>query len=214
MPDQLRCYYLKIMSATISFDRPAQLRRPGIIAGVAISLVLHAVLLFGYRLSSPPAPPPPGRTMTVWLQPPAPPKVVAKLEPSPARPEPQRKREPAQTTPRERTPAAVAQQTQPSSEPQAITVLPREQDPLYADQQQKKFNMDEALKTARSVAKDKAKPGTLAAQLESHPLYPEDNQTQLQKGVASAKKYDCLQAGSGAGILAPLVWAFDKHCKF
>jgi type IV secretory pathway VirB10-like protein len=203
------------MSAIISFDQP-RLRRPGIIAGVAISLVLHAVLLFGYRLSSPPAPPQPARTMTVWLQPPTPPKVVAKVEPPPARPEPQRKREPAHTAPRERAPAAVAQQPQPqpSSEPQAVTVLPREQDPLYADQQQKKFDMDAALKTARSVAKEKAKPGTLAAQLESHPLYPEDHQTQLQKGVAGAKKYDCLQAGAGMGILAPLAWAFDKHCKF
>lgn len=201
------------MSATISFDRP---RRPGIIVGVAISLVLHAALLFGYRLSSPPAPQQPARTMTVWLQRPTPPKVVAKVQPSPARPEPQRKREPARAAPPVRAPAAVVQQapTQPSSEPQAITVLPREQDPLYADQQQKKFNMDEALKTARSVAKEKAKPGTLAAQLESHPLYPEDHQTQLQKGVASAKKYDCLQAGAGAGLLAPLVWALDKHCKF
>ena len=110
--------------------------------------------------------------------------------------------------------AAVAQQAQPSSEPQAITVLPREQDPLYADQREKKFNMDDALKTARSVAKEKAQPGTLTAQLESHPLYPEDHQTQLQKGVANAKKYDCLQAGAGAGLLAPLVWALDKHCKF
>lgn len=200
------------MNAIISFDQP---RRPGIIAGVAVSLVLHAVLLFGYRVSSPPAPQP-ARTMTVWLQPQAPPKIVAKVEP--AKPEPQRKREPrepAQSTPRERTPAAVAQQArpQPSSGPQAITVLPREQDPLYADDK-KKFNMDEALKTARSVAKEKARPGTLAAQLEAHPLSPEDNQTQLHKGVAGAKKYDCLQAGAGAGILAPLVWAFDKHCKF
>jgi hypothetical protein len=206
------------MSALISFEQP-RLRRPGILAGVAISLVLHAVLLFGYRLSNPPAPQQPARTMTVWLQPPTPPKVVAKVEPPPARPEPQRKREPrtpVQAAPRERTPAAVAQQIppQPSSEQQAITVLPREQDPLYADQQQKKFNMDDALKTARSVAKEKAKPGTLTAQLESHPLYPEDHQTQLQKGVANAKKYDCLQAGAGMGLLAPLAWAFDKHCKF
>lgn len=208
------------MSDTISFDRPAQLRRPGIIAGVAISLVLHAVLLFGYRLSSPSAPQSPGRSMTVWLQPPAPPKIVAKVEPAPAKTDPQRKREPRgpaqQAAPRERTPAAVAQQTppQPSSAAQAITVLPREQDPLYADQQERKFNMDEALKTARSLAKEKAKPGTLAAQLESHPLSAEDNQTQLQKGIAGAKKYDCLQAGAGMGILAPLAWAFDKHCKF
>ncbi|WP_343730933.1 hypothetical protein [Duganella sp.] len=207
------------MSATISFDRPARLRRPGIIAGGVISLLLHAMLLFGYRLSSPPAPPQPARAMTVWLQPPAPPKIVARVEPPAARPAPQRQREPrgaARTTPRERTPAAVAQQAQaqPSSGPQAVTVLPREQDPLYADQQQKKFNMDEALKTARSVAKEKAGPGTLTAQLESHPLYPEDHQTQLQKGVASAKKYDCLQAGAGMGLLAPLAWAFDKHCKF
>jgi len=207
------------MSATISFDRPARLRRPGIIAGIAISLVLHAVLLFGYRLSAPPTQPPPPRTMTVWLQPPAPPKVVARVEPPPVKAEPQRKREPrepARTASRQRppVPAAVAQQAQPSSEPQAITVLPREQDPLYADQREKKFNMDEALKTARSVAKEKAQPGTLTAQLESHPLSPEDHQTQLQKGVASAKKHDCLQAGAGAGLLAPLVWALDKHCKF
>ncbi|MTV38523.1 hypothetical protein [Duganella radicis] len=200
------------MHATISFDRPARLRRPGIIAGIAISLVVHAVLLFGYRLSSPPAQQEPARAMTVWLQPPAPPKVVAQVEPPPARPGPQRKREPrepARVAPRERAPAA-----QPAVEPQAITVVPREQDPLYADQQQKKFDMDEALKTARSVAKEKAKPGTLTAQLESHPLYPEDNQTQLQKGVASAKKHDCLQAGAGAGLLAPLVWMMDKKCKF
>lgn len=201
------------MSATISFDRPARLRRPGIIAGVAISLALHTVLLFGYRLSSPPAQQQPARTMTVWLQPPAPPKVVAKVEPPPIRPEPRRKREPVRAAPPERAPApaAIAQQAQPSPAPQPITATP---DPLYPDQQQKKFNMDEALKTARSVAKEKASPGTLAAQLEAHPLSPEDHQTQLQKGVASAKKYDCLQAGAGAGLLAPLVWAFDKHCKF
>lgn len=207
------------MTATFSFDTPSRLRRPGIVLGVAVSLVLHAVLLLGYRLPSPQAPRQDAQTMTVWLQPPAPPKIVAKVETPPPAAEPRKRapREPAPAAPRERAPApaaVAAQQAQPPSEPQAITVVPREQDPLYADQQPKPFNMDEALKTARSVAKEKAKPGTLAAQLESHPLYPEDNQTQLQKGVASAKKYDCLQAGASMGLLAPLAWAFDKHCKF
>jgi len=38
-----------------------------------VSLVLHAVLLFGYRLSHPPVHEQPARTMTVWLQPAKPP---------------------------------------------------------------------------------------------------------------------------------------------
>ncbi|MRW90253.1 hypothetical protein GJ699_09675 [Duganella sp. FT80W] len=199
------------MSALITFNPPSRTRRPGIVAGIGVSLLLHAVLLFGYRLSSPPAQVPAQRSMTVWLQPPKPVKLppqLAKAEPPP----PAKTATPTRSKP---APAAVtaAVQPQPAQPAETLAATPAP-DPLYPDQQPKKFNMDEALKIARSVAKDKAAPGTLAAQLDAHPLYPEDHQTQLQKGVASAKKYDCLQAGAGAGLLAPLIWALDKHCKF
>ena len=42
------------MSATFSFDQPSLRRRPGLVAGIGVSLALHLVLLFGYRLSHPP----------------------------------------------------------------------------------------------------------------------------------------------------------------
>jgi hypothetical protein len=208
------------MQATISFISPARSRRPGAVAGIAVSLLLHAALLFGYRVANPPAPQElPARTMTVWLQPVRPPVAVAQAprppEPEraqPLRPAPHHGHAPAPVAPAQ---APLAQQP-PAVVPaqaQAVTVAPAA-DPLYPDQQPRQFDMEEARKTARALAKEKAKPGTLAAQLEAHPLYPEDHQTQLQKGVASAKKSDCLQSASGAGLLAPLFWALDKHCKF
>ena len=204
------------MSTTFSFDPPGQVRRPGIIAGVVISVLLHAVLLFGYRLSSPPTAEQPAKAMTVWLQPLPPPKTVAKVEPPP--PPPPRKREPREpvhTAPRERTPApAIAEQVQPTpAESQAIT-LPPAADPLHPEQQPKQFDMNAALKTARGVAKEKAPAGTLAAQLEAHPINPEPTGSELAKKMEGAKKTDCLKSASGAGLLAPLFWALDKHCKF
>jgi hypothetical protein len=108
----------------------------------------------------------------------------------------------------------LAAQPRPA-ESQAIT-LPPAPDPLHPELQPKQFDMNAALKTARKVANEKnpARAGLPVAQLDDHPLYPENHETQLQKGVASAKKGDCLKDGAGLGLLAPLVWAFDKHCKF
>nr|WP_315258533.1 hypothetical protein [uncultured Duganella sp.] len=206
------------MHAITSFDTPNRLRQPGIVAGVAVSLALHAVLLFGYRLSIPPTAATPARSMTVWLQPPKPPVPVAKIELPPSK----REREPVSTRARlagaaalQRTAEPPPEQASPTppTESQAIT-LPREQDPLYADQQAKPFNLEEAKKTARKVASEKAQLGTLTAQLEAHPLYAEPTTTELAKKMEKAGKTDCLKSASGAGLLAPLFWALDKHCKF
>ncbi|MYM69536.1 hypothetical protein GTP45_22215 [Pseudoduganella sp. FT55W] len=202
------------MDATISFDQPVRLRRAGIAAGIAVSLLLHAVLIFGYRLPTE-TPQQPARAMTVWLQPPKPPQVVARAAPPPEKP---RKREPvpnrapqrviaAEATPGIIPPAPAAT----PAESQAVTLPP---DPLYPDQQPKQFDMNEALKTARKVAKEKAPPGTLAAQLEAHPINTEPVANELATKMAAAKKTDCLKSASGAGLLAPLFWALDKHCKF
>jgi outer membrane biosynthesis protein TonB len=213
-----------------AFEGRTPLRRPGIVAGVAISLVLHGLLIFGYRLASPTAQPAmerPARTMTVWLQPPKPPEpVVAKVEPPPKPVQPRKrerveKREVAQSG----RPAPAASNTPvTSAEPaqaqtQAITLPPASTtpDPLHPEEHPKKFDMNAALRTARKVAneKDPARAGTPVAQLDDHPLYPEQRETQLARDIGSAKRGDCKN--TGAGLLSPLIWLMDKKdhgCKW
>ena len=212
------------MSTTLSLAPPARLRRPGVVAGVAVSLVLHALLIFGYRLTLQPAPrnEPPARSMTVWLQPPKPPAPVAVVEPPPPKPAQPRKREKKEIATASNTrpsPAAPAE-TPASSSAQAVT-LPAPSspvaDPLHPELQPKKFDMNAALKTARKVAneKDPARAGLPVAQLEDHPLYPERTDTQLARDIAGAKRSDCKN--TPGGLLAPLIWLMDKKdsgCKW
>ena len=199
-----------------------QLRRPGVIAGVAISLLLHGVLIFGYRLTPPAAPvPPPAAAMTVWLQPPKPPELAAKVEPPP--PLPPRKRE------KTGQPAARASQAAPATA-QTITLPPASAapatapppDPLHPEEPPKKFDMNAALGTARKLASEKgalqdpARAGTAVAQLDDHPLYPEQNTSELARKIDAAKRPDCKN-GNGAGLLSPLIWLMDKKdhgCKW
>jgi outer membrane biosynthesis protein TonB len=213
-----------------AFEGRAPLRRPGIVAGIAISLVLHGLLIFGYRLAAPTAQPVderPARTMTVWLQAPKPPEpVVAKVEPPPKPVTPRkRERDEKADTAQAAKPApqaSIASAPAPSSTPaqtQAVTLPPpsTEPDPLHPEEHPKKFDMNAALQTARKVAneKDPARAGTPVAQLDDHPLYPEQHETQLARGVASAKRGDCKN--TGAGLLSPLIWLMDKKdhgCKW
>lgn len=203
------------------------MRRPGIGAGIAVSLVLHAALIFGWRLAVPGAPdaPRPAKAMTVWLQPPTPPKpIVAKVAPPPPpKPEPvqPRKRERPQVAERASPPKAAAA-VEPAPAPaaaQAITLPPASTapDPLHPELQPKKFDMNAALKTARKEAnaKDPARAGLPVAQLEDHPLYPEQRDSQLARDIKGAKRPDCKN--TGAGLLSPLIWLLDKKdsgCKF
>ena len=209
------------MNATLTLDEPARLRRPGMGWGVAVSVVLHALLIFGYRLRAPEAPPAPAPrdAMTVWLvappKPPAP--VVVKLRPPPV--EPVRPREREKKVARAEKPA-VAAEVAPS---QAITLpapASNVPDPLYPQQPQqqtKQFDMNAALKTARKVAneKDPARAGLPVAQLDDHPLYPEQTAGELATKMEGAKRKDCLtQPGN---LLTPLFWLLDKKdhgCKF
>jgi hypothetical protein len=211
------------MSATFTLGEPARLRRPGMVWGIAVSVVLHALLIFGYRLTAPPAPAelPPRETMTVWLVPPPrpPAPAVVKLEPPLVKP---REREKKVEVVRASRPApADAAEDKPS---QAIT-LPapttanNPPDPLYPERQQqaKQFDMNAALKTARKVAneKDPERAGLPVAQLDDHPLYPEQTATELATKMEGAKRKDCLtQPGN---LLTPLFWLLEKKdhgCKF
>jgi len=197
-----------------------QWQRPGVIVGVAISLLLHGLLIFGYRLSPPAAPvPPPAQAMTVWLQPAKPPETVAKVEPPPP---PPRKRDKNGQPAARSSPAApaTAQTITLPATPAAPATIPAP-DPLHAEDAPKKFDMNAALSTARKLASEKgalqdpARAGTPVAQLDDHPLYPEQRETKLARDIAGAKRGDCKN--TGAGLLSPLIWLLDKKdsgCKF
>jgi hypothetical protein len=219
------------MSATLTLGEPAQLRRPGMVWGIAVSVVLHVLLIFGYRLTAPQAPVelPPKETMTVWLvpppRPPAPAPMVIKPEPPPIKQAQPRERDKKVEVARAGKPApADTAEDKPS---QAITLpaptptnnLP---DPLYPEQQQqqqaKQFDMNAALKTARKVAneKDPARAGLPVAQLDDHPLYPEQKATELATKMDAAKRKSCLNQ-PGGNLLTPLFWLLEKKdhgCKF
>ncbi|WP_332853816.1 hypothetical protein [Duganella sp. S19_KUP01_CR8] len=212
------------MSATFTQFQPAPMRRPGIGAGIAVSLALHLALIFGYRLAAPTAPDEqrPAKTMTVWLRTPEPPKpVVARVEPPPQpKPEPvrARKRERPQLANRASPPAPAAEPAPVTA--QAITLpapASTAPDPLHPELQPKKFDMNAALKTARKEAnaKDPARAGLPVAQLDDHPLYPEERESKLGRDIQGATRPDCRKGGGG--LLAPLIWLLDKKdsgCKF
>lgn len=241
------------MNATLTLGAPAQLRRPGMVWGVAVSVVLHLLLIFGYRLTAPKALPQlaPKETMTVWLMQPQRP-APAKVEPPPkpaqsARPiqQPARKQTEAPTKAATRlpapapaaTPAEPATSAAENPSPQAITPptpatpaptpASNAPDPLYPPQQQqeqqqqqqrsRQFDINAALKTARKVAneKDPAPAGTAVAQLDDHPLYPEQNTNELATKIKGAKRESCLNQ-PGGNLLTPLFWLLQKKdhgCK-
>ena len=190
--------------------------------GVAVSVVLHVLLIFGYRLTAPGAPAelPPKETMTVWLVPPPRPPAPVVVKPKPPPVEPVQPRERDKKVVRADKPAPAAAELAPS---QAITLpapASNVPDPLYPQQQQqqtKHFDMNAALKTARKVAneKDPARAGLPVAQLDDHPLYPEQTASELATKMEGAKRKDCLtQPGN---LLTPLFWLLDKKdhgCKF
>ena len=216
--------------------------------GVAVSVALHLLLIFGYRLTAPKAPPelPPKESMTVWLmQPrptaPAPVDIEPPAKPAlPAQPiqQPVRKQTEAPTKAAARQPAPATTPAEPAATaaenppPQPITpatpaTSPASSapDPLYPQQQQqqqqqqsRQFDMNAALKTARKVAneKDPARAGTAVAQLDDHPLYPEQNANELATKMAAAKRQGCLEGNGGGNLLTPLFWLLHKKdhgCK-
>jgi hypothetical protein len=199
-------------------------RRPGVLAGIAVSLALHAFLIFGYRQNPPRTPAErPAQAMTVWLQAPKPPAIVAKVEPPPPP-------KPTQPRKREKTGQLAARPDKPApASSQAITLPPPATasapstmpDPLHPEEHPKQFDMNAALKTARKVATEKgalqdpARAGTAVAQLDDHPLYPEQTASELARKIDGAKRGDCKN--TGAGLLSPLIWLLDKKdhgCKW
>ena len=135
----------------------------------------------------------------------------------------QNRQRPHETPAHDRTPAAITAITAiaPTPAPTDTTVVAdtakpagADYDPLRAPAEPKPFDIEAARKAARKVAVEKPAPGTLAARLQTHPLYPEDDRNKLEKDMARAGRPDCLKGGGN--LLTPLFWLLDKKdhgCK-
>lgn len=173
-----------------------------LLAGIALSLAAHALLLFAWRnstLAQRADTPEPPRTIAVWVQPPPPPPsapAAATGKPSPA----------ARPRAKPRTEViAVAPKPAPVAQPEPFTIEPTAP----------KFDPEAAKKIARQVANepDPAKAGTALERLPQKELQTE---SKAARAIASAKRRDCKD-GIPGGLLAPLVLLMDKKdsgCKW
>ena len=187
------------------------------VAGVALSLLVHAVLLFGWRHKQSQLPAdthPPPRAIAVWLRPlpppppvlpPEPPKVVQAMPKPPAARQARAARRPAPST--EVIAIPEAERETPAA-PDSFTVRqPADAAP--------RFDPDAAKKFARQIAgdPDPARAGTAVGQIPPKPL---ETETKAARAIASAKRRDCKDGVPG-GLLAPLFLLMDKKdsgCKW
>jgi hypothetical protein len=191
----------------------------GIVVAMAISLLLHAMLLlYGARLvgtprlRAMPAPEP----LTVWLRPaplpqplPSPPPPLATQPEAPALPAP-KSRKPRKDEPANRPAPAPGGMTwvAPATVPEpAPTETPAPAAP--------KFDMEAARRSARKLAseRDPGKAGTPLGQLPEKAIADE---TPLARQMSRAARGDCKE-GIPGGLLAPALLLLDKKdsgCKW
>ena len=189
-------------------------------AGVAISLALHALLLFLYRQpAAAVAPTPANPPLSVRLRAAPPPLALPVPPPAPARKpaqpaiRPRARPAPAARPATPRRLVAVAPQPVAPAEPAfTVEVAP----PLVAPPgEAPHFDLDAARKTARRVANapDPARAGTALERLPPPPLQTE---SKFERAIKGAKRRDCKDGVPG-GLLAPLFLAMDKKdsgCKW
>lgn len=198
------------VNPTLSFEPDIANRRPSrLVAGLMLSLALHAALLLAWRQGRPaPRLADAARTtIDVWLRPPPPPKdepAPPSASASKAAPAARPKRRVAPNLIALPPPAPAA-----AARPDAFTVEPPE--PSTAP----RFDPDAARKLARQLANepDPAKAGTAVAQIAPKPL---ETETKAARAISRAKRRDCKD-GIPGGLLAPLYLMMDKKdggCKW
>ncbi|MBC7454022.1 MAG: hypothetical protein H7335_10005 [Massilia sp.] len=184
-------------------------RFPRLIAGLALSGLVHVALLLAWRHDPPTQPAasaPAPTSIAVWLRPPPAPKIDAvRVSAHAAKSTPA-----APAKPRRRAPPNLIALPAPAStapaRPEAFTVeapsAPR-------------FDAEAARRMARSLASepDPAKAGTAVAQLPAKAL---ETETRAARAISGAKRRDCKD-GIPGGLLAPLILMMDKKdsgCKW
>jgi len=195
------------MQSTLPFPAP---RRHALVVGLAVSALLHALLLFYLRLPASPRIEPDTRRwtqpLTVQLLPPPPPPAAPsapKTEPKAIAPE-------RTARPRRAPPQAIAVAPRPEA---PATAQPTPEPAPIAEPQ---VDIAAARATARGIAKDLPTSDNWAAEkLAKAKELEETRDEKLGKNIARSARPDCRN-GAG-GLLAPLIWLMDKKdsgCKF
>ncbi|MGJ9419173.1 hypothetical protein ACHAC9_15625 [Massilia sp. CMS3.1] len=180
-----------------------------IAVGIALSLVVHALVLNMGRSQSRRDGEEAPRSIAVRLRPPPPPAPRVE-EPAPVRPaaRPARSAQGAAARPV----IAVDPAPQPA-QPDPFTV---QQAPEPADEPDTpRFDREAARKMARSLAdiRDPAKEGTAIGQFPDKPL---ETETRAARAIGAAKRRNCKDGVPG-GLFAPLLMLADKKdsgCKW
>ena len=215
----MRPWVIKKSSNRMDPTLPPQLalgrqRRPRLIAGLALSLLVHAVALLAWHPHQPaqrPADAPASISIAVWLRAPPVPKAapVRVSAPSAAKPKPST----AARSKSRRAPPDLIALPAPSpaapARPDAFTVE------APSAPSAPRFDLEAARKTARALANepDPARAGTAVAQLPPRPL---ETETRAARAISRASRRDCKD-GIPGGLLAPLILMFDKKdsgCKW
>jgi hypothetical protein len=190
---------------------PARQRGRRLALGVAVSLVLHALLLAAYR--NKPAPVDardvaPSRSIAVWLRPP--PAVLPKREPEPAaQAAPPRPAAHAQRQRQRRRVIAVTPERAAPSGPEPFAVEPQPKAaPATGDEAAPRFDPDAARKMARQLASapDPTRAGTAVGQF---PAKPYATETRAARAISETRRRDCKD-GLPGGLLGPLIILMDK----
>ena len=193
----------------IGGDRDRAARR--IAAAVALSLLVHALVLTVQRSESRHDAPQAPRPLAVRLRPPPPPPPPPRSEEPPPAPAPRPAR-PAQP----RTPRPVIAVPPEPAAPKAPDPFVVEQAPEPAPPADTpRFDLDAARQTARSLANmgDPAREGTAVAQFPKKPL---ETESRAARAIGAAKRRNCKDGVPG-GLLAPLLLLADKKdsgCKW
>jgi hypothetical protein len=198
---------------------PDRTQATRIAAGIALSLLTHALLLVMYRQpAAPPATVP--ERLTVRLRPaapPAPPPVdMATPAESPPVPVPHA-RKPAR---KPRPVIAVApEKRQSTAETYAVKPAPEPAPPSEPATTTPHFDLDAARSMARGMATKLANepdPDKVGTALERLPKPPLQTESKFERAIKAAKRPDCKDGVPG-GLLAPIFLAMDKKdsgCKW
>ena len=187
-----------------------------IAAGIALSVLAHAVLLAVYRQPATTLPAAPPERLTIRLQAaPAPPVDVKPAE-TPAKPIPR-----AQPPARKTRPviAVPVEKRQSTEETYAVKPAPETPAPPPEPATTRHFDVDAARSMARGMATKLANepdPDKVGTALERLPKPQLQTESKFERAIKQAKRPDCKDGVPG-GLLAPIFLAMDKKdsgCKW
>ncbi|MBW8896890.1 MAG: hypothetical protein JF619_01945 [Massilia sp.] len=190
-----------------------------IAAGIALSLVVHALLLATYRQPATTLPAAPPERLTVRLRavpPPPPPPVAIKPAETPSAPVPR-----AQKPVRKPRPVIAVEpdKRQSTEKTYAVEPAPQAPPPPAPATPAPHFDLDAARSMARGMATKLANepdPDKVGTALERLPKPPLQTESKFERAIKAAKRPDCKDGVPG-GLLAPIFLAMDKKdsgCKW